>query len=230
MPASVAKRSGQVQRSTLDLMGLRPSNSRMLTGILLIVGGYLLGSVACAVVVCRAMGMPDPRVGGSGNPGATNVLRLHGRAAAVLTLAGDTLKGLIPVFVARELDSADWLVAATGAAAFTGHIYPVFFAFRGGKGVATLVGVLLGIHWALGAAFVAIWLVTAALFRYSSLAALTAAVLTPVFAWLLLPGTVYVAALTGLAGVLMWRHRSNIRNLIRGQEEKIQLGSKSPAG
>ncbi len=221
---------GSAPRPSLDLTRLHPSNGGMLTGILLIAGGYLLGSVACAVVVCRAMGLPDPRVGGSGNPGATNVLRLHGRAAAVLTLAGDTLKGLVPVFVARELDVADWVVAATGAAAFAGHIYPVFFAFRGGKGVATLVGVLLGIHWALGAAFVVTWLLTAALFRYSSLAALTAAVLTPVYAWLLLPERIYVVALAGLAGALMWRHRSNIRNLIRGQEEKIQWGSKSPAG
>jgi glycerol-3-phosphate acyltransferase PlsY len=200
----------------------------MLTGILLIAGGYLLGSVACAVVVCRAMGMPDPRVGGSGNPGATNVLRLYGKPAAILTLAGDTLKGLVPVFVARELDVPDWVVAATGVAAFAGHIYPVFFAFRGGKGVATLVGVLLGIHWVLGSAFVTTWLLTAALFRYSSLAALTAAVLTPVFAWLLLPERIYVFALSGLAAVLMWRHRSNIRNLIRGQEEKISWGTKSP--
>lgn len=202
----------------------------MLTNILLIAAAYLLGSVACAVVVCRAMGLPDPRVGGSGNPGATNVLRLHGKAAAILTLAGDTLKGLIPVFVARELQVPDWVVAATGVAAFAGHIFPVFFGFRGGKGVATLVGVLLGIHWALGAAFVGTWLVTAALFRYSSLAALTAAVLTPVYAWLLLPELIYVIALAVLAAVLMWRHASNIRNLVRGQEEKIQFGSKSPAG
>jgi len=209
-------------------MRLHPSNSGMLTGILLIAGGYLLGSVACAVVVCRAMGMPDPRVGGSGNPGATNVLRLHGKPAAILTLAGDTLKGLVPVFVARELDVPDWVVAATGVAAFAGHIYPVFFSFRGGKGVATLVGVLLGIHWVLGAAFVVTWLLTAALFRYSSLAALTAAVLTPVFAWLLLPERIYVVALAGLAAVLMWRHRTNIRNLMRGQEEKISWGSRTP--
>ncbi|OGT83555.1 MAG: glycerol-3-phosphate acyltransferase [Gammaproteobacteria bacterium RIFCSPLOWO2_02_FULL_61_13] len=202
----------------------------MLTNILLIAGAYLLGSVACAVVVCRAMGMPDPRVGGSGNPGATNVLRLHGKAAAVLTLAGDILKGLLPVFVARELQVPDWVVAATGVAAFAGHIYPVFFAFRGGKGVATLVGVLLGIHWALGAAFVGTWLLTAALFRYSSLSALIAAVLTPVYAWLLLPELTYVVALAALAAALMWRHRSNIRNLIRGEEEKIQFGSKAPTG
>ena len=219
-----------MQRSTLDQMRLHPSNSRMLTNILLIAGAYLLGSVACAVVVCRAMGMPDPRVGGSGNPGATNVLRLHGKAAAVLTLAGDILKGLLPVFVARELQVPDWVVAATGVAAFAGHIYPVFFAFRGGKGVATLVGVLLGIHWALGAAFVGTWLLTAALFRYSSLSALIAAVLTPVYAWLLLPELTYVVALAALAAALMWRHRSNIRNLIRGEEEKIQFGSKAPTG
>lgn len=202
----------------------------MLMGILLIVGGYLLGSVACAVVVCRAMGLADPRVGGSGNPGATNVLRLHGKAAATLTLAGDMLKGLIPVLVARVLEAEHWVVALTGVAAFAGHLYPVFFGFRGGKGVATLVGVLLGMHWLLGTAFVGTWLLMAALFRYSSLSALTAAVLTPVYAWLLLPERVYVFALSFLAAMLIWRHRSNIRNLISGKEEKIQLGSKSPAG
>ena len=200
----------------------------MLTPILLITGGYLLGSVACAVMVCRALGLPDPRSGGSGNPGATNVLRLHGKLAAVLTLAGDVLKGLIPVLMAQALDAAHWVVALTGMAAFAGHIFPVYFGFRGGKGVATLVGVLLGIHWALGAAFVGTWLLMAALFRYSSLAALTAAALTPVYAWLLLRELIYVFALCSLAAALIWRHGANIRQLLSGKEEKLQLGSKSP--
>ncbi len=195
--------------------------------MLLIIGGYLLGSVACAVVVCRALGMPDPRAGGSGNPGATNVLRLHGKLAAVLTLAGDLLKGLLPVLLARVMDAAPWVVALTGMAAFAGHIFPVFFGFRGGKGVATIVGVLLGIHWVLGAAFAGTWLLMAALFRYSSLAALTAAALTPVYAWLLLKQPTFVVALGVLAATLIWRHRSNISNLISGKEEKLQLGSRS---
>lgn len=197
---------------------------------MLVLGGYLLGSVACAVVVCRALGMPDPRAAGSGNPGATNVLRLHGRIAAVLTLAGDMLKGLVPVLVAKALAAAHWVVALTGAAAFAGHLFPVFFGFRGGKGVATLVGVLTGVHWALGAAFVATWLVMAALFRYSSLSALTAAMLTPVYAWFLLHEKIHVIALSILAAVLIWRHRANIRNLIDGKEAKISLGSRPAAG
>lgn len=202
----------------------------MIESALLVLGGYLLGSVACAVVVCRVMGMPDPRVGGSGNPGATNVLRLHGRVAAVLTLAGDMLKGLLPVLLARALDTPHWVVALTGVAAFTGHLYPVFFGFRGGKGVATMVGVLTGVHWVLGAAFVVTWLVMAALFRYSSLSALTAAVLTPVYAWFLLHETTFVFALGALAAVLIWRHRANIRNLVDGKEAKISLGSRPAEG
>lgn len=199
----------------------------MFESALLVVGGYLLGSVACAVVVCRALGLPDPRVGGSGNPGATNVLRLHGHVAAVLTLAGDMLKGLLPVLLAKSLGAAHWVVALTGMAAFAGHLYPVFFGFRGGKGVATLVGVLTGVHWLLGVAFIVTWLVTASLFRYSSLAALTAAVLTPLYAWFLMHDKIYVIALSTLAAVLIWRHRSNVSNLIGGREEKIRLGSRS---
>jgi glycerol-3-phosphate acyltransferase PlsY len=193
--------------------------------LLLILGGYLLGSVACAVLVCRLMGMPDPRVGGSGNPGATNVLRLHGRAAAVLTLSGDVMKGLVPVLAARALDAADAVIALTGMAAFAGHLYPLYFGFRGGKGVATLVGVLTGVHWLLGAAFIGTWLVVAALTRYSSLAALTAATLAPAYAWLLLPQRIHVPAIALLAVALFWRHRGNIRNLVAGTEARIHLGS-----
>ncbi|MBI1731356.1 MAG: glycerol-3-phosphate 1-O-acyltransferase PlsY [Gammaproteobacteria bacterium] len=202
----------------------------MLTNALLIAGGYLLGSVACAVVVCRVLGVPDPRADGSGNPGATNVLRLHGRLAAALTLGGDILKGVIPVLLARLLEAPHWAVAATGVAAFAGHLFPVYFGFRGGKGVATLAGVLLGLNWLLGATFVGTWLVTAALFRYSSLSALTAATLTPVYAWLLLPDRIFVFALTAIAAMLIWRHRSNIRSLIDGTEEKITLDSRSVSG
>jgi glycerol-3-phosphate acyltransferase PlsY len=202
----------------------------MLSYVLLITGGYLLGSVACAVLVCRAMGMPDPRAGGSGNPGATNVLRLHGRVAAVLTLGGDITKGVLPVLFARWLEAPGWVVACTAIAAFAGHLYPVFFGFRGGKGVATMFGVLVGLHWPLGAAFAGTWLVMAALFRYSSLAALIAAVLTPVYAWLVLSDRIYVPALAALAAMSIWRHRPNIRNLIDGKEQKLHFGSRGTAG
>ncbi|MBI2969430.1 MAG: glycerol-3-phosphate 1-O-acyltransferase PlsY [Gammaproteobacteria bacterium] len=187
----------------------------------LVISGYLLGSVASAVVVCRVLGLPDPRTHGSGNPGATNVLRLYGRKAAAFTLAGDLLKGLLPVAAARLLEAPHAVVALTGAAAFTGHLFPVFFRFQGGKGVATLIGVLIGTDWMLGAAFTATWLVTAALFRYSSVSAVTAAVLTPVYTWLLLPHGAYLSCFSVLAFLLIVRHRSNIRNLINGTEGKI---------
>ena len=188
---------------------------------ILIVLAYLLGSVASAVVVCRIMGLDDPRASGSGNPGTTNVLRLYGRTAAALTLCGDVGKGLVPVLAARWLECPPWVVVLTGAAAFAGHLFPVFFRFRGGKGVATLIGVLLGMHWLLGAAFIVTWIVVAAAFRYSSVAALTAAVCMPIYAWLLLPDRAWLVGLGAMSLVLIARHVPNIRNLIRGTESRI---------
>jgi glycerol-3-phosphate acyltransferase PlsY len=188
---------------------------------IVIIGAYLIGSIASAVIVCRAMGLPDPRTQGSGNPGATNVLRLHGRLPAALTLAGDVAKGLLPVLIARALALPDIVLALTAVAAFCGHLYPVFFRFRGGKGVATLIGVLLGLHWALGLAFIGTWLVMAALFRYSSLSALTAALLTPLYTLFILPGAPFLAGNSAMAALLIWRHRSNIRNLLDGTEDKF---------
>lgn len=188
---------------------------------LFVIAGYLLGSVASAVVVCRLLGLSDPRAGGSGNPGATNVMRLHGRKAALLTLSGDLLKGLIPVLVVQALNQPLTVAALTGLAAFLGHLYPVFFRFRGGKGVATLIGVLLGLHWLLGLGFIATWLVIAGLFRYSSLAAISAAMLTPIYAALLAPNLL-VVGITGLMTLfLIARHRSNIQNLMAGTECRI---------
>lgn len=188
---------------------------------IVIIGAYLIGSIVSAVIVCRAMGLPDPRTQGSGNPGATNVLRLHGRLPAALTLAGDMAKGLLPVLFARALSLPDIALALTAAAAFCGHLYPVFFQFRGGKGVATLIGVLLGLHWALGLAFIGTWLTMAALFRYSSLSALTAALLTPLYTMFILPGAPFLAGNSAMAALLIWCHRSNIRNLLDGTEDKI---------
>lgn len=187
----------------------------------LIIFGYLLGSIATAIVVCRLMGLPDPRTQGSGNPGATNVLRLHGRRAALYTLAGDMIKGILPVAAARILDAPHAVIALTGAAAFAGHLYPVYFRFQGGKGVATLIGVLVGTKLVLGAAFIGTWLAMVALFRFSSLAALTAAALTPLYTWLLLTHWAYVLSFTALAALLTVRHRSNIRHLVSGTEPKI---------
>lgn len=183
--------------------------------------GYLAGSVSTAVVVSRAFGAADPRAGGSGNPGATNVLRLAGRGAAALTLAGDVLKGLAPVLAARALDLPPLALALTGLAAFLGHLYPVFFRFRGGKGVATALGALTGVEPLLGAAVLATWLAVAALSRYSSLAALTASALTPVYA-LAIHEDPRVAAVTAvMAALLVWRHRANVRRLMAGEESRI---------
>ena len=143
----------------------------MLLRVLLIGFSYLLGSLSSAIIVCRMGGYPDPRSLGSRNPGATNVLRIAGRASAALTLAGDLLKGLLPLAFGHWLDVADSTLAAMGVAAFLGHLYPVFFGFQGGKGVATFIGVLCGLAWQAGLAFMGLWLAVAGLFRYSSLAA-----------------------------------------------------------
>lgn len=186
-----------------------------------VIGAYLLGSIASAIVVCRLLGLADPRAGGSGNPGTTNVMRLHGKKAALLTLAGDVLKGFLPVLAAWLCQQPDTVLALTGLAAFLGHLYPVFFRFRGGKGVATLIGVLFGLHWMLGLCFIATWLIAAMLFRYSSLSGLIAAMLTPIYTAWIIPDLL-VVGITGLMTlILIARHRSNIKNLMAGREEKI---------
>ena len=193
----------------------------MLVSVLLVATGYLLGSVATAVLVSRALGASDPRSGGSGNPGATNVLRLAGRRAAALTLAGDVAKGVAPVLAARALDQPSGLVALVGLAAFLGHLYPVFFGFRGGKGVATALGALLGMAPLLGAAVLATWLVVAGVSRYSSLAALAASVLAPVYAWAVSGDPGVVGAVSAMTALLVWRHRANVRRLLAGEEGRI---------
>lgn len=205
----------------LDPPAATDFNMSMLVSALVIVGGYLLGSIATAVVTCRLMGLPDPRSLGSKNPGATNVLRHGGKKAAAVTLAGDTLKGLIPVLVARLLELPDMTVAATAVAACLGHLYPVFFRFRGGKGVATAFGAMLGLSGLLALAVLAIWIVMALLFRYSSLSAIAGAVLAPLCTYALLPIPAYVTAVTGMSLLIIWRHRSNIRNLLAGTEDRI---------
>ena len=200
---------------------MMPAMDNMISDIILIILAYLMGSVASAVLICKLLGCADPRTRGSGNPGATNVLRLYGKKAALLTLAGDVLKGVIPVLLARAWSDNPMLVALAGLAAFSGHLFPVFFRFRGGKGVATLIGVLFATHWLLGLAYVANWLMVAAVFRYASLAALWAAVFIPFCSWLILQGLVFVAIHGMMAGLLMWRHRSNIRRLMDGTESRL---------
>ena len=198
----------------------------MTQNILLIAGGYLFGSISTAIIVCKLMGLPDPRTTGSRNPGATNVARLGGKKAAALTLAGDMLKGLVPVLIAHALHASPTILAATALAAFLGHLYPVFFGFQGGKGVATALGVIYGLYWPVGLLTTGIWLAMAIVFRYSSLAALTAILLTPPgFMWLL-PEKPIVIAMVVLTVLLYWRHRSNIADLLSGKEGKISFGKR----
>ena len=193
----------------------------MLIAILLVIGSYLLGSVATAVLSCRLMGLPDPREVGSKNPGATNVLRTAGKKAAILTLTGDMLKGLLPVLLAHWLGLNDLALALVGLAAFLGHLFPVYFGFKGGKGVATGLGVVLGLDWVLGLCTVATWLLTAFIFRISSLSALVAFLLTPVYGLLLLGVSWQTGSLVIITTLLFWRHRSNIQNILTGTEDRI---------
>jgi len=185
------------------------------------IAGYLLGSVSSAVVVSRAMNLPDPRNEGSGNPGATNVLRLGNKVGAGLTLAGDILKGALPVLVARWLVDDSLTVALAGAGAFFGHLFPLFFGFKGGKGVATALGVFAAVSLSVAGGLALTWLVVALVFRYSSLAALVSAVSAPAWAWWILSDPVYTGLAALLALMLALRHRANIGRLAAGTESKI---------
>ena len=180
---------------------------------------YCLGSISFAILVSRVMRLPDPRSYGSGNPGATNVLRTGKRTAAALTLAGDALKGWLAVWLAQQYLSEAAPYAAL--AVFLGHLFPVFHRFKGGKGVATAAGVLFGIDWRIGLGTFATWLIIAAFLRYSSLAALVAAVFAPFFTALLLGLDAYFAAVLAIAALLVWRHRANIARLVAGTESRI---------
>lgn len=189
--------------------------------IILIAGAYLLGSLSTAIILCRLLGLPDPRTQGSGNPGATNVLRLGGKKLAALTLLGDLVKGLLPVLIARAVTTDPVVLAAVAMAAFLGHLYPVFFGFKGGKGVATAVGVLLGLSWPVALAAILTWLFMAALFRISSLSALTASLLAPAYMFWLDGRMPFIVMTAVMSLFLLWRHRSNIQRLLAGEEGKI---------
>jgi len=189
--------------------------------ILIVVGAYLLGSINSAIIVSKAFSLPDPRDLGSGNPGATNVLRTGNKLAAVITLAGDLLKGLIPVLAVDLLTASAPLVAATGVAALLGHMYPLYYGFKGGKGVATTLGVLLGFDWLLGAIWIVFWLLTALLFRYSSLSALVATSLILIISWFWTENIWLFISLAIITVFVFWRHRSNMQNLLSGDETKL---------
>ncbi|WP_036308344.1 glycerol-3-phosphate 1-O-acyltransferase PlsY [Methyloglobulus morosus] len=185
---------------------------------LLIPAAYLLGSVSCAIITCRLMGLADPREQGSGNPGATNVMRIGGKKAAGITLLGDMLKGFFPVYLANVLGMSPSLQALVGLAAFLGHLYPMFFGFKGGKGVATSLGVLLGFSWILGFTVIGTWLLVYKLRKISSLSALTASVLSPIYAWFILGDKVIAGAALVMTVLLLVRHKGNIRRLLAGEE------------
>lgn len=197
----------------------------MLASIALVVAAYLLGSVSFAVVVSKAYGLPDPHEYGSGNPGATNVLRTGNRKAALLTLLGDGLKGYVAVIAAIRLapivGAADWVVPVVAVAVFVGHCWPVFHGFRGGKGVATGAGIVFALHWPLGLALTVVWLVMAFGFKISSLAALTAAVLMPLGMFYIAGNALVAWAMVPIAILLVWRHKANIRQLMSGKERAI---------
>ena len=189
--------------------------------VVLMVMAYLMGSLSSAIIVCRLLGLPDPREQGSGNPGATNVLRFGGKKVAIVVLLGDALKGLIPVLIGHALDAPGWVLAGIGLAAFLGHLYPVFFRFEGGKGVATSLGVWLGLSWVVGGLVILTWVAVAFISRISSLSALVAALAAPFYVmwWM---GDIYLAGASALmTALLFWRHRANIQRLRAGTESRI---------
>lgn len=188
-------------------------------------GGYLLGSVPFAVIVSRLFGLADPRSHGSGNPGATNVLRTGNKAAALLTLLGDAAKGTLAMWAALKLGADETAHAVAGVAAFIGHVFPFTLGFKGGKGVATALGVMLGFSWQFFVVGGLTWLVMAAVFRYSSLASMTMAAVAPVAAYVLLGNAAIAAVVAVMSAVLIARHRSNIDKLRAGTESRI--GSRS---
>ncbi len=199
----------------------------MIFNTLLVLMAYLIGSISFAVLVSKVMGLPDPHSYGSGNPGATNVLRTGSKAAAILTLLGDAAKGYIAVLLARALIGVDidsWVLPAVAVAAFVGHLFPVFHGFKGGKGVATALGILLAINWVLGLTTLSTWLIVAVFLRYSSLAALISALFAPVYFAFLFGIQPMAGAIVVMSALLIWRHQSNIKNLLNGTEGR--LGSK----
>ena len=192
-----------------------------MTTALAALAGYLAGSLPFAVIVSRLMRLPDPRSYGSGNIGATNVLRSGNKLAALLTMVGDIAKGWVAVLVARYLGLPVEMVALVGFAAFLGHVFPVWLGFKGGKGVATAAGVLIALDWRMGLATLGVWLVVVVATRYSSLAALVAAIAAPCFAWRFLADPASVAVIGAMAALLAVRHHANIRKLLRGEESRV---------
>ena len=189
-----------------------------LLDIALIVFAYLLGSISAAIITCRLLGLKDPRTEGSKNPGATNVKRIGGNKAAAITLTGDMLKGLLAVLFARLFTDDVQIISLVAIASFLGHLYPLFFQFKGGKGVATALGALLGLSWLSGLAAIATWLVVAFGLRLSSFAALVTFALLPFYLHFIEGDPILTAAITFISILLFWRHRENIKRIIAGTE------------
>jgi glycerol-3-phosphate acyltransferase PlsY len=191
---------------------------------LLVPASYLIGSLSMAIIVCYCFGLPDPRTIGSNNPGATNVLRIGGnkaKTAALITFFGDIIKGLIPILIARQLGADEIIQALVGLAACIGHLYPVFFGFKGGKAIATSLGVLLGFSWALGGIVFCTWALVLGISRTSSLAALISACLVPVYTMWLAPHPAFIAASFIIFCISIWRHTDNIKRLLKGEEHRF---------
>jgi len=189
---------------------------------ILIISAYLIGSISMAIIICKILDLPDPRTQGSNNPGATNVLRIGGKKAAAATLLGDGLKGVIPVAIGQYLGLDIQAVALIALGAFLGHVYPVFFGFKGGKGVATFIGSLLALNYFVGLAFVATWLFVAKVLKISSLSALIATLLTPLYLYLI-TNNIEATAIVGLICIwIFYTHRSNIKRMLSGEEDAIK--------
>jgi glycerol-3-phosphate acyltransferase PlsY len=199
-----------------------------MTVLLAALGAYLVGSISFAVVASRLFGLPDPRTYGSGNPGATNVLRSGRKAAAIVTLIGDGAKGLVAVLGVRGLGWGEAAVAAAAIAAFVGHLYPVYFGFRGGKGVATAFGIVLALNGWLALAVLGVFALVVALTRYVSLASMLGAAMAAGLAPVLFGAGWIAAALIGMAALIVWRHRANLRRLLAGEESRV-FSRKAPA-
>lgn len=192
----------------------------MLLTLLFCILAYLIGSISSAIITCRLMSLPDPRTQGSKNPGATNVLRVGGKKAAIITLLGDALKGVIPVAIAMIVRPSPLFVGLVMISVFLGHLYPIFFGFEGGKGVATAIGAILGLSWPVGIMVILTWGLIAFWFRISSLAALTAALFAPFYVWMWM-GFKFAVPVAVMSAILFWRHKTNIQRLLAGIEPKL---------
>ena len=187
---------------------------------------YLIGSFSAAIITCKIMGIEDPRTTGSNNPGATNVLRHGGKKAAIITLIGDMLKGLIPVLIVIQLQMGTTVIAFTALFALLGHIFPIYYGFKGGKGVATYYGAILAINWQAGLTVLSIWLIVAVILKISSLSALVSIFSTPFVLWYFSQSIELTSAVALMSILVFWRHKQNIRSLLQGSEDKIGAGKK----